>query len=439
MRRTQKALIAAATAGTMMLALGGCAGSAAEKDDDGRIVVTFWHSMRANNGEQLQKYIDEFNDSQDKIYVDASEQGMYGEAYTKVMQVVGTEDAPDLMQMGNLRETMDADMITPMQDFIDADDDFDEDALLDAARGTYSADGRLQYMPQAASNNVVFYNVDAFRQAGLDPDKPLKTYAEFENAARVLKQKLGMDQGAAFLIEGGAFSSLMSVQGEPVVNNGNGREDTPTEAVFNDKAGVETMTWLKSMYDEGVIGNYGRAYDDMRQPWYSQKIGMIVDTTAATMMHSQAAEFEFNSMPMPVPEGITPGAASLGGAGLAIFSDSPDETQQAAYEFVKFLVSPEIQARWAASTGYFPVVQTAYDEQILIDAMAKSPALASANKQAREAGDDVGSLGALSGVSPNNYIADAWEAVYNGGDPQAELDKAADLVTDALESYNGVN
>lgn len=445
MKMTRRSLAGLATIGVAALALGACAGGGGggepTTDDDGRIVVTFWHSMRGNNGEQLQQYIDEFNESQSEIFVDASEHGMYDEAYTKLMQVAGTSDAPDLMQLNSPRmpETVEAGIVTPMQQFIDADDSFDIESLLPLVRNPYTLDGELQYMPQAASMEVVFYNVDAFREAGLDPDQPLVTFDDFENAARTLKEELGMDQGGAFLINAAGFNSIMTRSGEHLVNNENGHTGRPTEAVFNSDRGVEVMTWLQEMFDEGLIGNYGRAHDDMRQPWYTGQIGMIVDTTAATIMHEQAADFEFNSMPTPVPNGVEPGSSPTGGAGLFVLADSPDETQQAAYEFVKYLVSPEIQARWAANTGYFPVNDGAYEQQVLIDAMDRLPALASANAQAMNSEGTSSTLSVLSGVSISSTIADTWEAVYDGADPKTALDDAAAQVTSLLETYNEAN
>jgi sn-glycerol 3-phosphate transport system substrate-binding protein len=364
---------------------------------------------------------------------------MYDEAYTKLLQMVGTGDAPDMMQMGKVRETVDAGMITPMQDFIDKDDDFDIESLLPVLRASYEVDGTMQYMPQSASTNVVFYNVDAFKKAGLDPDKPLETFEDFTNASRTLKENLDLDYGAAFLIDGGEFQTLMGLQGQPIFNNGNGREAAPTEAVYNSESGVATMTWIKELYDEGLTGNYGRSFDDMRQPWYTGQIAMIVDTTAATIMHTQSADFAFDSMPPPVPKVGSTGGPAPGGNGLVIFADSPEETQQAAYKFVRFLVSPEIQARWSANTGYFPVVEDALDDPTLVEAMEKIPALASANDQALSAGDDPNGLTPLSGVSASTPLADAWEEVYADGDPKQVLDKSAAEVTAQLKTYNEAN
>src|SRR5690625_7708108 len=98
-----------------------------------------------------------------------------------------------------------------------------------------------------------------------------------------------MDEGAAFLIEGGMFSALLSAQGEPLLNNANGWEGAPTAAEFDGAAGVDVMTWLKDMFDAGLLGNYGRDFDERRQPWYSKRGGMMMDATRASIMAGQAA------------------------------------------------------------------------------------------------------------------------------------------------------
>src|SRR5690625_4652739 len=147
---------------------------------------------------------------------------------------------------------------------------------------------------QSSDYIVHLYFLDDFEGVGLVPSYPPRTYSEYRKVAETLKEELGMGEGAAFLIEGGMFSALLSAQGEPLLNNANGWEGAPTAAEFDGAAGVDVMTWLKDMFDAGLLGNYGRDFDDMRQPWYSKKVGMIMDTTAATIMHEQAATFAFD-------------------------------------------------------------------------------------------------------------------------------------------------
>src|SRR5690625_5390047 len=102
-RRTFALATAAAAAGLSLPACGGT--REAERGPNDEIIVTFWHSMRGNNGEQMKAFVDEFNESQNEIIVRESEQGMYDEAYTKLMQVVGTDEAPDIMQMRSEEHT----------------------------------------------------------------------------------------------------------------------------------------------------------------------------------------------------------------------------------------------------------------------------------------------------------------------------------------------
>src|SRR5690625_2947162 len=108
-RRTFALATAAAAAGLSLPACGGP--REAERGPNDEIIVTFWHSMRGNNGEQMKAFVDEFNENQSEIIVRESEQGMYDEAYTKLMQVVGNDEAPDIIQQAKPRETMGERMI----------------------------------------------------------------------------------------------------------------------------------------------------------------------------------------------------------------------------------------------------------------------------------------------------------------------------------------
>ena len=165
MRRRTFSLAAAVSAAG--LALSSCSGSGgAERGPDDELIVTFWHSMRGNNAEQLEAFVDEFNESQSEIRVDASFQGMYAEAQTKLMQVVGTSDAPDLMQLGSgaKREIIDSGIARPMQELIDAAG-FDVSTIQPSILESRQVDDMLHSMPQATSAAVMFFNRDQIGRA----------------------------------------------------------------------------------------------------------------------------------------------------------------------------------------------------------------------------------------------------------------------------------
>ena len=55
-----------------------------------------------------------------------------------------------------------------------------------AELGKYS-DGKTYVHPYTFSTPMLYYNADLFRQAGLDPDNPPKTWAEVKECGLALK------------------------------------------------------------------------------------------------------------------------------------------------------------------------------------------------------------------------------------------------------------
>ena len=70
----------------------------------------------------------------------------------------------------------------------EAGEPFDPKAYLPAITGYYStAKGEMLSMPFNSSSTVMWYNKDAFRKAGLNPDQPPKTWPELFETAKKLK------------------------------------------------------------------------------------------------------------------------------------------------------------------------------------------------------------------------------------------------------------
>lgn len=67
---------------------------------------------------------------------------------------------------------------------------FDPDVYIDAVRKFYStSDGKMLSFPWNASTGILFYNKDAFLSAGLDPERPPKTWPKLEEMGKKLTKK----------------------------------------------------------------------------------------------------------------------------------------------------------------------------------------------------------------------------------------------------------
>ncbi|BAD41164.1 glycerol-3-phosphate ABC transporter substarate-binding protein [Symbiobacterium thermophilum IAM 14863] len=407
-----------------------------------RVKVTFWHAMGGVAGEAVQRLVDQFNSSQDKVEVEAVYQGTYDDALQK-LRAAGS-DGPTIMQVYEIgsRFMIDSGMITPMQNFVDADgfsiDDFEPNIL-----GYYTFDGRLYSMPFNTSTPIVYYNKDAFREAGLDPERPPRTFEEFKEYARKLTVTQGGETryGASIALYGWFFEQFLAVQGAHYVDNDNGRSARATKAIINSPEGERFVTWLKEMVDEGVAINLGRRTADTQAAFSSGQVAMTLDSTAAlgNILNGVGDKFEIGTAFLPRPEGAAEGGVIIGGASLWITNTKPLKEQWAAWEFVKWLTTPEVQAEWSIATGYFPVRKAAYDQQILKDWHAQRPQFTTAIEQLRASPLSTVTQGAVIGTFPQarQIVEAAMESVVLGQATAAEaLNAAAAEITKGIEDYN---
>ena len=78
---------------------------------------------------------------------------------------------------------------------------------------------------------------------------------------------------------------------------------------------------------------------------------------------------------LPHPEDKERQGVVIGGASLWMIDGKSEEEQKAAWEFMKYLQTPEVQAEWHVGTGYFAINPAAYEEQVVKDAHAEKPQL----------------------------------------------------------------
>lgn len=101
-------------------------------------------------------------------------------------------NAPDILQVfevGTATMMYAKGAIKPVQQMSEeVGNPIDPKEFIGAVAGYYSsADGKLVSMPFNSSTVVFYYNKDAFKKAGLDADKPPKTWEELAAAGQKLK------------------------------------------------------------------------------------------------------------------------------------------------------------------------------------------------------------------------------------------------------------
>ena len=418
------------------------------------VKINFWHAMNAANQEALKRLTDRFNASQSEVQVELQFQGTYEDNVTKLLASRASGDVPALIQLHDVTTQLlvDSDMLTPVQDFIDREN-YDLSDFNPRVVEYYTVDGKLQGMPFNISNPILFYNKVHFREVGLDPEKPPQTLAELKEYCQ--KLTIRNESGTptrrciALAIDPWYIEQLLAVGGALYVNNGNGRDGRATEAVFNGPRGKEIFQWWGDLMKSGDAQNVGRnpTGDAHFLAVGTGQASMTFGTSAALRSivdvleapgSIQLADVELGTAPLPGFADAT-GGNLVGGAALWILNQRPEEEQEAAWKYVKYLVEPEQQAEWYSGTGYFPMRVSAYDLPAAKEVEAKYPHFRVAVDQFLKAPSNRATQGALLGNFVDVRVIvqrAAEEMILRSKDPGQTLDNAAKEVTEAIQDYN---
>ncbi len=410
--------------------------------------IIWWHAMSGVNGDALNKVVDNFNKSQTAIKVETVFQGTYDDLLSKLNTALASNAAPAIAQVYDIGQAYmrQSGETVPMQAFIDRDKfstaDFEPTVL-----NYYKYQDQLQSMPWNASSSILLYNKDAFKAAGLDPEKPPLTFSEVADAAKKLTKKDASGQTTQYgfgpSIYGWLFEQLMATSGALYCDNGNGRDNRASKVVYNSAEGKAILDWWKAGVDGGYFLNPGIDNAGATNAFNAGKSAMYIESSASLRGSVNTAKFQVGTGLYPRPDGKpATGGNIIGGASLYILKSRPAAEQQAAWEFIKYAMTAPVQAQWNLDTGYYPVVKAAYNEQAAKDWSAKYPQFTTAVNEIRNSPQNRATNGCVLGVMPQARARTQKmiESVLLGqATSQAALDAAAADMNDQIDKYNKAN
>jgi sn-glycerol 3-phosphate transport system substrate-binding protein len=422
----------------------------------GSTKITFWYGLTGFNGGVVQQLVNRFNESQQQYYVEAIQQPNYDDTINKLNTSLAGGSLPNVVQIYDIgtQRMIDTKRIIPVQDFIDNEGltDLVED-LEPAVRRYYTINNKMYSMPLNSSAPVMYYDKNAFKEVGLDPENPPQTYDEVIEAARKLVKKDANGNitrsGVDFSLYGWILEQEMATQGVLYAEPDNGRgAERATRLNFNSEAGQNWLNFLKQLQDEGLGRSMGRhsgttAGSTLGSNFARGEAAITFESIAVLRNWSSQAEkagvVDVGVGFLPKPAGA-PGGVIIGGASVWITNEGTPEQQQAAWKFVEFVSSPESQAFFASSTGYYPTRQAAYDLPEMKEALAKYPQFQVAVDELRATQESPATAGAVFGTfaGARPLVEGAMEAYMLGTQPTAKdaLDEAAATANENLEEYN---
>lgn len=417
--------------------------------------ITFWHGMNGDLEDALTTLTEEYNSSQTKVKVSLENQGGYEQTLDKYLQS-SQGSRPDVVQAPEyaVQVLRDTDSNVPLEACIRAAE-FDTSDFLPKAINQYVTEGVQWSMPFNVSNPVLYYNKKMFTDAGLDPNTPPRNMAEVREfsqkivdsgvASFGLSLDTGADSGGGWFLEQW-FSKL----GELYSDNDNGRTAPSTKVYIDGQTGVDLLTELQALVNDGLaynVGDNASGQDallklaDPEKPAAmslatSAALGTVLTTVQGGLIPGITVD-DIGVGPMPAPGDVDAPGAIVGGASLWIVNQDDPVRTAAAWDFISFLVSAQSQSTWAAATGYIPLRSTALDLDPIAAKYVEDPRFKVAYDQLLEAADDPASVGAVLGPQREirTLTARAIATVLQGGDVLATLQDAAAQANALLADY----
>jgi sn-glycerol 3-phosphate transport system substrate-binding protein len=446
----------ATTTTTPLASLPGCpVDSLADASEP--VEIAFWHGLTVDNEDAIQRLTDGYNASQSRVLVSSENQGGYLETIDKFFQST-VDDRPALVMFPDYttQQVIDSGTVIPTAACVAAAG-FDTSIFQQSTIAAYSTAGVQWGMPFNVSNPVLYYNRNMFEAAGLDPDRPPQSLDELRQYSQQL-----VDSGAAsygLAIESGSGSGggwyleqWFANMGQLYADNGNGRLAPATRVLYDGPAGVQLLTYVQSLINDGLaayVGDNAGGADQLLKLADSSApaamalgssafLGTVMSTLAGGLVPDLGPE-DIGVGPMPGP--VAPPTALVGGAAVYVTEGKSDLQAAAAWDFMQYMVSPQVQAQFASDTGYVPVRDDALDIEPAASLYRDDPRFRVAYDQLVKTTDSPASLGPILGPQREirSITANAVAEIFNGGDVQSSLTSAAEQSNALLANYNANN
>ncbi len=328
--------------------------------------IQWWHSMTAVNGDWVNDLAKDFNSKQNKVKIVPVYKGSYDESMTAAVAAFRAGNAPHILQVfevGTATMMASKTAIVPVGQIMkDAGYKFDPSVYVPAVAGYYTApNGQMLSFPLNSSTTVFYYNKDAFKAAGLDPEKAPTTWPEVALAAAKLKangHKCPLTLAWQGWTQLESFSTWHNVE---LATKRNGFGGMDARMVVNSPLHVRHIENLSNMAKQGLFVYKGRA-NTSEASFVSGECAMTSTSTGFYGNVSKNAKFAYGIATMPYYPDV-PGAPQntvIGGASLWVMAGKKADEYKGVAAFFDYLSQPAIQAASHQRTGYLPITMAAY-------------------------------------------------------------------------------
>lgn len=415
----------------------------------GRVVLTYWEKWTGRERAAMQRIVDWFNESQDRIWV---RQVSVSDIVPKAMVAISGGDPPDVIGLFNysIPHFAEAGAIFPLDDF----GGLEQSSYAPAVWDLLTFDGQCWAGVNTCYNIALYYNRTLFHEGGLDPDKPPRTVAELDACAQQLTT-----YGDDGRIERAGFMPNIPDWWPyfwPVMFGGAFYDPASNRATLMARENLDAYDWVASypknlgrLAVQGFGEGFAKSYHSPQDPFLTGRVAMVAQgpwianfireafptpakstTGDGARPTSGGGGFDYGCAPIPVTESLYDPDKPRGlleADVLMIPRHCPHPAE--AFEFVQFTQRVEVQEALASDHCKPSPMRSVSDSFVrnhpnryvaVHDAITKSPVVTTPPK-------------IRVWRQYTRMIGSAFDAIWAGDDPVVALQVVQDRVQQLLE------
>ena len=412
-----------------------------------QVEIQWWHSMGGALGQWVNDLATDFNNSQKEYKVVTTFKGSYPESMTAAIAAHRAGNAPHILQVfevGTATMMASKGAIVPVAEMMKASGlKFDPNAYIGAVSGYYTApNGQMLSFPFNSSTTIFYYNKDAFKAAGLDPEKAPSTWPEVPLAAAKLKasgHKCPFTTSWQSWTQLESFSAWHNVEFATKRNGFNGMD---SRLAINSPLHVRHIENLANMAKQGLFVYKGRN-NTADATFPSGECAMFTGSSALYGSAKANAKFAFGMAPLPYYPDVTgaPQNTVIGGASLWVMAGKKPAEYKGVATFFNHLSSPAVQAASHQRTGYLPITMASFKMTEDSGFYKKNPGTdVATNQMIKKVTDKSRGIRLGNFVQVRTIIDEELEQVWAGKKSAKEgLDAAVQRGNEQLERFQKAN
>lgn len=360
--------------------------------------------------------VDRFHKENPDIKVSAVYAGNYTDTMTKAMTAMKGGQPPQLSVLlsTDVFTLIDEKAIVPIDDLVT------DKAWLKNYYPAFMANGQIGgktwSIPFQRSTIVLYWNKDAFKEAGLDPEKAPANWDQMVEMGKKLVKKDASGNTTRWGVEipttGYAYWMLQAL----AIENGQRMMNEAGNEVYltAPKTVAALDYWVDLSRKHNVMPTGTIDWATLRTDFLEGKTAMMWHTTGNLTAVKDGAKFNFGVAMLPAKERR---GSPTGGGNFYVFKNATPEQQKAAVKFIQWMTTPERAAEWSIKTGYAAVSPAAYKTPTMETYAKGFPAALVARDQLEHA---VPELSVHENGRIYKFVNDAVQAAVTGSQKPSE-------------------